>query len=170
MLRAIFVVIGMALALVGPLVYAGPQLASDLMVGQKWSLALDLSIKESKCTRWYYLVSTCHIEYVNRQDPAQVGGSLNYFVFGSWSGERALLLRSTENPVRIGTTLGIEHMRQRIVTFGIFAILALGTVAAMLMRLLRHAGEPVAIAMQRMSSPPALKGGHFGRRPGSTPG
>lgn len=168
MLRAIFVVIGIALALVGPLFYAGPQLASDLMVGQKWSLALDLSIKESKCTRWYYLVSTCHIEYVNRQDPARVGGSLNYFVFGSWSGERALLLRSTENPGRIGTTLGIEHMRQRLATFGIFVVFALGTLAAMLTRLLRNAGEPAAFVPQRTSSAPAAAGGTFGRPAGPT--
>lgn len=129
MFRALFIIASMAFVSIGPLVYAGPQLLSDLANGQQWALADDLAIKESKCTRWYFLVSTCDVEYVSRRDSGQVGGSLNYLVLGSWAGERIRLLRSTTNPSRIGTTIGLEHMQQRLISFGVFVVLALAILA-----------------------------------------
>lgn len=132
MVRGLLFVVALAFVLVGPLIYAGPQLLSDVQVGGRWVLVDDLAIKDSKCTRWYFLVSTCHIEYVNRRDPSRVGGTLNYLVFGSWSGERARLLRATSDPNRIGTTLGLEHMQQRVVSFGVFFALLLAFLASLI--------------------------------------
>lgn len=136
MFRAILGVAALALALIGPLVYAGPQLASDLAVGERWTPADDLTVRESKCTRWYFLVSTCHIEYASRRDPTRVGGTLNYLVLGSWAGERVSLLRSTRDPGAVGTTLGLQHMRQRLISFGVFVALALAVLAGFFRRVL----------------------------------
>jgi hypothetical protein len=166
MVRGFLFLAAVAFTLVGPLVYAGPQLASDLQVGGRWVLDDDLAIKESKCTRWYYLVSTCHIEYVARRDPSRVGGTLNYLVFGSWSGERARLLRATTDRNRIGTTLGLEHMQQRVISFSVFLLL----LAAFLLTMIRF-----GLSASRTSQPlepdpkleePALAAGvrPFGRR------
>ncbi|WP_331326646.1 hypothetical protein [Methylobacterium fujisawaense] len=171
MVRKLLFVAALAFTLVGPLVYAGPQLASDLQVSGRWVLVDDLAIKESKCTRWYYLVSTCHIEYVDRRNPSRVGGTLNYLVFGSWSGERARLLRATTDPSRIGTTLGLEHMQQRIITFSAFVL----TLVAFLLTIIRS-----GISTSRTSRPPAvdlkveapaLASGiqSFGKRQGAVP-
>ena len=139
MVRAMMFVAGLAFVLVGPLVYAGPQLASDLAVGRRWTPADDLAVREFKCTRWYLLVSTCGVDYVHRRDPAQVGGTLNYFVFGSWSGERMRLLRSLDDPERVGTTLGLEHMLRRLVSFGVFLVLGLAVLIGLWRRV---AGSP----------------------------
>jgi len=141
MFRGVFILFAIAFTVIGPLVYAGPQLASDLGNGAKWVLVDDLAIKESRCTRWYYVVSTCHIEYINRRNPAQMGGTLNYLVFGSWSGERARLLRSPTNPNVIGTTLGVEHLQQRVITISIFALLSLAFLL-FLLRSLLAGGKP----------------------------
>lgn len=146
MVRTLLFLAALTFTLVGPLVYAGPQLASDLQVGGRWILVDDLAIKESKCTRWYYLVSTCHIEYVARRDPSRIGGTLNYLVFGSWSGERARLLRATTDPSQIGTTLGLEHMQQRIISFGAFVLM----LAAFLLTIIRS-----GFSISRTSKPPA---------------
>jgi hypothetical protein len=154
-----------------PLVYAGPQLVSDVKVGKDWTIAEDLAIKQSNCTRWYFLVSTCDIAYVNRRDPGRVGGTLSYLVFGSWAGERAMLLRSTTDPSRIGTTLGLEHMRQRLISFTVFAVL----VFALLVGLVRlwvgavQSNETVAPSVA-VSPPPSTSAGarSFGRRSGGS--
>ncbi|WP_289015708.1 hypothetical protein [uncultured Methylobacterium sp.] len=159
MIRSLLFFAALAFALAGPLVYAGPQLVSDVQVGDRWVLVDDLAIKESKCTRWYFLVSTCHIEYVNRRDPSRVGGTLNYLVFGSWSGERARLLRATSDPNRIGTTLGLEHMQQRVVSFGVFFVLLLAFLA-LIIRL--------GFSAARTSAPDAggIRAEQFGTAPG----
>ncbi len=130
MSRALLGIFGLTMLLCGPLFYAGPQLVSDLVVGDKWALTGDLAIKEFKCTRWYFLVSNCNVSYINLHDPGRAGGSLKYLVLGSWSGERTSLLRSVEDQGRVGTTVGLEHMRQRVVSFGVFAMVP---VAFMLM-------------------------------------
>ena len=166
MVRGLLFVVAMALTLIGPLVYAGPQLASDLVVNNQWKLADDLAIRESKCTRWYFLVSTCHIEYVDRRDRSRLGGTLNYLVIGSWSGERARLLRSSNDPNRVGTTLGIEHMQQRVISFGVFAALALAFVGVMLRLVFSdmRSTEPAShrIDEARLATPAVTKA--FGKR------
>lgn len=149
MFRAILGVGGLAVALIAPLVYAGPQLASDLRVGGQWALADDLAIKQFKCTRWYLLVSTCSVDYVRRRERERVGGTLNYLVFGSWSGERARLLRSTSDPKHIGTTLGLEHMQQRLASFGIFVALALASLCAIFRLAVRSLASDEASANER---------------------
>lgn len=167
--RAILITAGLIVTLLGPLVYAGPQLASDLSVGQKWTLADDLAIREVKCTRWYFLVSTCHVDYINRRDPERVGGTLNYFVFGSWSGERARLLRSIDNPNQIGTTLGLEHMQQRLLSFGAFVVLALAVLIALLRRFMRTSRPAADVSrVQDELTAPVASVGTFGRRSSPT--
>ena len=172
MVRGLLFVAAVALTLIGPLVYSGPQLASDLAVGEHWKMADDLAIKESKCTSWYFLVSTCHIEYVYRRDRSRIGGTLNYLVIGSWSGERARLLRSSNDPSRVGTTLGIEHMQQRVISFGVFAALALAFVLGIL-RLAYSAlrsDEPAApsVTVERLAMPTGTQ--HFGKRASKSAG
>ncbi len=51
---------------------------------------------------------------------------MNYLVFGSWVGERVILMRSSTGPSRVSTTLGIEHMQPRVISFGVSVLLALG--------------------------------------------
>ena len=166
MVRGFLFLAAVAFTLIGPLVYAGPQLASDLQVGGRWVLVDDLAIKESKCTRWYYLVSTCHIEYVARGDASRVGGTLNYLVFGSWSGERARLLRSTTDPNRIGTTLGLEHMQQRVISFSVFVLM----LAMFLLTMIRfgltasRTSKPSVADLKVEESVPTAGVRSFGRR------
>lgn len=166
MVRAFLLVAAVAFTLIGPLVYAGPQLASDLAVGEHWTVADDLVIKEFRCTRWYLVVSTCHIEYANRFAPERAGDTLNYLVLGSWAGERARLLRSTTDSKRVGTTLGLEHIRQRIVSFGIFALLS-ATFLAFLVRFALTSKRSVSSRSEavELAQPAPPKGDRtFGRR------
>ena len=166
MFRAIFLVLAVAFTLVGPLVYAGPQLTTDLAVGKQWTIAEDLKIKEFKCTRWYFLVSTCDVDYVNRQDPGRVGGTLSYFVFGSWAGEHTLLLRSMKDPRQVGTTIGLDHLQQRLVSFGVFLVLALAFLVAVIrfVVLALRSDEPIAPSVSFAQPVPPVGTRSFGQR------
>lgn len=169
MLRTLFMVFIATVTVPAPIIYAGPQLLSDLKVGDQWALAPDLSIKESKCTSYYFVVSTCYLDYVDRRDPARVGGTLNYFVLGSWAGERALLLRSSRDPNRIGSTIGLEHMRQRLVSFGVAILIALGFLSVMIKAFVLLAREDEPTTPDRRSEPTATAdqapaGRTFGQR------
>ena len=46
MLRIFLIIAAVAFTLIGPLVYARLQLAIDLAVGERWTVADDLAIKE----------------------------------------------------------------------------------------------------------------------------
>ena len=166
MIKPILFSIFSGVVVLAPLVYAGPQLASDIRVGKNWTLAENLAIKESKCTRWYFLVSTCDIGYVDRRNPGRVGGTLNYLVFGSWAGERAMLLRSVSDPSRIGTTIGLEHMPQRVISFAVLSALVLAFLVGFV-RLCVGAARPNEAAATNVSvpkSPTSTVTRSFGRR------
>ncbi|MFD0938873.1 hypothetical protein ACFQ12_27250 [Methylobacterium trifolii] len=174
MVRIAFILALAGLTFLAPLVYAGPQLASDLRVGRNWTLAADLAVKESKCTRWYLLVSTCGVDYVNRREPGRVGGTLNYIVFGSWAGERVTLLQSADDPGRIGSTLGLEHMQQRVISFAVFVALALAFLVGVLRLIMPKARSedaavlPTVPSVMTAAQPSApATGRSFGRRTGS---
>ena len=166
MVRAMVFVAGLVFVLVGPRVYAGPQLASDLAAGGRWTPADDLAVREFKCTRWYFLVSTCGVDYLHRRDPARVGGTLNYLVFGSWSGERTRLLRSLDNPERVGTTLGLEHMARRLVSFGVFLLLGLAVLIGLWRRVVGLPRLAIDVPSTTQDAAPAVPTGMraFGQR------
>jgi hypothetical protein len=137
MVKKLLLIAISALTFALPLLYAGPQLATDLKVGGRWTLVNDLSIDTFKCTRWYLVVTTCDIKYVNRVEPDRAGGNINYLVLGSWSGERARLLRAATDSEQIGTTIGQEHMQQRLISFGIFVLIFLAFMIAIVRSSLR---------------------------------
>ena len=111
-----------------PLFFAGSQLYRDTWAGTRWVAAPTLLSVASNCTRWAHLVSTCSIQYVDRDHPEDAQPRLQYFFFGSWAEQQGTFVRSEADPRHVTVTLGIEHMADRQLTFAIWSMLVLGVV------------------------------------------
>jgi hypothetical protein len=114
-LKPIFALIVFVIVLSVPIAFNGPQLWRDLQTGTRWSVAPELAVKSANCTRWWFVVASCTFSYTDRRQPERVQPELNYFMFRSWAGERASLMRSTVDPTHVTVTLGIEHMTDRLI-------------------------------------------------------
>jgi hypothetical protein len=126
-------VAAMALGIAGavPLFFAGPQLFKDIATA-RWIAAPTLVPVVSNCTRWAHIVSTCTIQYVDRNVPDRPRPRLQYFVAKSWTEEQGTFLRSADDPAHVTITLGIEHMADRQTTFAAWCVLTLGLVGVFL--------------------------------------
>ena len=134
--------------------FAGPQLYADMRHGN-WELAPDLRIRSTNCTRWSLIVSTCSVDFASMREPERAQSRLQYFVFFSWAGQRATLVRSKQDPSVVTTSLGIEHMRDRQMTFAVYAALGLflmGAVAREIARGPRHGSIYQAANVARTSA------------------
>jgi len=126
--------------LVIPGSYAGPQLYAD-MRGGGWEPARDLQLRSANCTRWSLIVSTCSVDFASTREPDRAQPRLQYLTFFSWSGQRARLVRSKRDPLLVTTSLGVEHMVDRQVTFAAYAALALFILGAAALGLARGTGR-----------------------------
>jgi hypothetical protein len=123
-------ILGAAAAI--PLFFSGPQLYKDMWAGTHWVAAPTLVTVASNCTRWAHVLSTCSIQYLDRDQPEELPPRLHYFFFGSWVDEQGAFLRSAADPHHVTVTLGIEHMADRQRTYAAWSAVTLGVVGLFL--------------------------------------
>ena len=112
-----------------PIFSYGPKLAADMQVAQ-WEPAPELRVVTPKCTHWQHMVSTCELNYVDLTRMDQVQPTLDYFVPGSWAGERSNMLRAKGNPALVTTDIAVRDLGSRrnlmLAWIGLFGLVAIG--------------------------------------------
>jgi hypothetical protein len=115
-----------ALMFAGATLYVeGPGLMRDVSLRNAPLVpARDLSVEKAECTRTWFIMSRCSIDYVAPQTRAR--GSINFAVFGSVGGERFQLMRAPDNRT-VTIDLAVAKLINRItmLTFliGMFALI-----------------------------------------------
>ncbi len=109
--------------------YGGTLMRDLAMRRETMAPHLSARILSAKCTRYYFLVSACSIEYDDRfvmpatSKKFKSRPVLNYLVFGSVAGERVRLLHPVSQPNVVTTSAGMAHLGNRAFTF--FALVTL---------------------------------------------
>lgn len=132
--KAIFLTVFLVFMTAAPFLMAGKQLVSDFVNGPKWDMALDLTITEAKCTRYAFVIARCTTRFASVSQPALVQPILEYFSFGSWGGEVAILTRSAKNPQAITTQLAIRDLNLRLVSMCVWALAGLALTLAFVVK------------------------------------
>lgn len=168
-LKAILAALGLSV-LFGFMVYWHlPNLWTDLRTSD-WQPAFGLKLDEAKCTRYYFVVSTCSIKYSDPAKPEQRQKSLSYLTFGGWGGERALLVQSANNPDRVSIAIATKALIGRTL-----AMLALAMIPLLLMvavfakRLFAVGDDDAAHFVQPNPEPNPARSAEVTRRPTMPP-
>ena len=132
--KAIFLTVFLVFMTAAPFLMAGKQLVSDFVNGPKWEMALDLTITEAKCTRYAFVIARCTTRFASVSQPALVQPILEYFSFGSWGGEVAILTRSAKSPQAITTQLAIRDLNLRLVSMCVWALAGLALTLAFVIK------------------------------------
>ena len=160
--KAIFLTLFLVFMTAAPFLMAGKQLVSDFANGPKWEMALDLKITEAKCTRYAFMIARCTTRFASVAQPALVQPILEYFSFGSWGGEVAVLTRSATNPQAITTQLAIRDLNLRLISMSIWALAGLALTFAFAIKVFssgrsaqieRSAGPAFRAVAARVSPP-----------------
>jgi hypothetical protein len=108
----------------------------------------------AKCTRYYFAVSACSIEYDDRfvvptaSKKFKPRHELNYLMFGSAAGERVALLQPASRPDIVTTSAGLAHLGNRMVTLFVSAGLCLVAMLALISKAMTRRNKAVAPPMQ----------------------
>ena len=84
-----------------------------------------------------FVASTCAINFTDPGNPNRIQRELNYFVFGSWGGERVSLIRSTDNPAHFSVSIAEEHLLNRQLSLAAWELLMMSLFVVCLLGSLR---------------------------------
>jgi hypothetical protein len=111
-------------------------LVKDIRIAGTPMVLSEASVTKASCDRYNYLVSACSIAFA---DPKAAGQAqqLDYLMFGSFAGERIVLLQPHSYPGIVTSNVGIDHIGNRAATLiGLLGTIAL-IVLGMLVRLMQ---------------------------------
>ena len=121
-----------------PIFSYGPKLGADMQAAG-WEPAPELRVITPKCKHWQHMVSTCELNYVDLTDLSRTQPTLDYFIPGSWAGEKSSMLRANGDPGLVTTDIAIRDLKSRrnlmLVWIGLFMALLFGLVKAGLRQL-----------------------------------
>lgn len=104
----------------------GPQLYRDRLADHRWSIAPNFEVQSARCRRYFFLVSSCVIKFINSREPDRIQRELDYFVFGSWGKESFTMLQATDDPSHISISIAEEHLLNRLITMAVWLLVTLG--------------------------------------------
>ena len=127
-----------------PVITAGPQLLSDVKNGPDWEKASDLEVKLAKCTRHWFIISDCTVEYSTASGPVGKNTKLEYFVLGSWGNEQVQLIHSKLNPAVVTSTIAIRDIGWRIASMALWVLFFASTTLAGRVQIRRRSARQTA--------------------------
>lgn len=95
----------------------------------------------AKCKRYFLLISACRVEYTDRAIPStpsqpEPRHKLNYLIFGSAAGEGVALLQPLGRSDIVTTSVGMAHLRNRLVALPMLVGLDLVALFTLLSKIL----------------------------------
>jgi hypothetical protein len=118
--------------------YGGDLMRDIALRGQAMEVHPTARVRNADCTRYYFLMSACKIEYENRPAGRPVTNiqtlrSTSFLVFGSLAGERILLLHPRARPDLITTNASMAYVGNRVAALltllGFCLVISVGLVA-----------------------------------------
>ncbi|NIK46557.1 hypothetical protein [Variibacter gotjawalensis] len=146
-----------------------PNLWTDLRTSD-WQPAFGLKLDEAKCTRHFFVASTCSIKYSDPVKPEQRQKSLSYLTFGGWGGEQALLVQSASNPDRVSIAIATKALIGRTLAMLVLTIIPLLLLLAVFAkRMLASGDDDAASFVQPNPEPNPARTAEVTRRPTMPP-
>jgi hypothetical protein len=153
--------------LVGLLGGLGPSLVNDIRIRGVAVAALDLKLRDVHCRSWIGVLRFCSVTIEGNGDAGSGAQVVRYAFLGGGGDQPTMAVRSTSEPARIGTDLGVARVASRAIVLGLFAGLlacCIGVAAGVLRRGMAAGRAFAGMSGQRLA-PVIVKMEHNNRLP-----